>query len=169
MNVKKNGVPQTPNTKKNGVRETPNMVCHRDIQKKERIEREGENFIISEEEKRSFIDHLIKTETVRSPSAYERKIRTRLNKNDAATMEMFHQWKEQQEREKAIQLFKRQHIGAMIHKETDNGVIHGRIVEVADRGDGGYVVTIDVMGKGINQIRANDLEQVVQAVTTNNG
>ncbi len=152
------------------VSQTYGVVSHRPIQNKiEQNKREGESFVISEEEKRSFIDHLIKTETVRSPNAYERKIRTRLNKNDDATMEMFHQWKEQHERMKAIQSFKRQYIGSVIHKETDNGVIHGRIVDVADRGDGGYVVTIEETGKGINQIRANDLEQVAQAVTTKNG
>jgi len=165
LNAKKNGVPQTPNTKKNGVPQTPNMVCDTDIQKKERIEKEGESFIISEEEKRSFIDHLKQTEeNIRNPSAYEKKIRTQLNKNDDATIEMFHQWKEQQERAKAIQSFKRQYIGSVIHKETDNGVIHGRIVEVTDSGDGGYVITIDAMGKGITRLRANDLEQAARAV-----
>jgi len=145
------------------------VVSDRPIQNKiEQNKREGESFVISEEEKRSFIDHLIKTETVRSPSAYERKIRTRLNKYDDATMEMFHQWKEQQEQVKAIQLFKKQHIGAMIHKETDKGTVYGTIVNITDSENGGYVVTIDTMEKGIKQVRADNLEQVAQAVAENN-
>ena len=150
------------------VSQTYGVVSDRPIQNKiEQNKREGESFVISEEEKRSFIDHIIKTETVRSPSAYERKIRTQLNKNNAATMEMFHQWKKQQERTKAIKSFKRQYIGSVIHKETDNGVIHGRIVEVTDSGDGHHIITIDSMEKGITQIRANDLERVAQAIAAN--